>query len=45
METEKKLEDFKNTQKDAKKLDQIKGGGPGGAAGAKLPPDDGSEDD
>ena len=34
----KKLEDFKDSDKDAKKLDQVKGGGDGATSGIKIPP-------
>ena len=40
MKNEKELKDFQDAKKDAKKLDQIKGGGPGASSGAKIPPGD-----
>ena len=38
MKVEKKLDDFKTRNKDAEKLDQVKGGGDGASTGIKIPP-------
>ena len=38
MKKEKQLDDFEGTDKKAKKLDQIKGGGGGTTTGVRIPP-------
>ena len=43
MKSKKKLEDFQDTKKDAKKLNQIKGGSGGLSSGAKIPTGDPDE--
>ena len=43
MQPKKKLDDFKSTDNNTKKLDQVKGGGPGTSSGAKIP--SGDDDD